>query len=184
MLFQLNASNVYSKTSLCAFFPSYSADTIPPFNRCCLSCEFNCGYVDVSFSHNMQYFLLYCKGEHPQSCLSEPRLSLSWACDRIRNTYTTLADKPAAAHLWLATDVNISSVGSVQLPARSIRRMKMTPWGSRCTQVCSTFVVLLRDALLLFSLCPFGCDTWAQRCGFCGRLCEGRKPPVACFSVN
>lgn len=43
--------------------PSHSADTIPPFNRCCLSCEFNCGYVDVSFSHNMQYFLLYCKGE-------------------------------------------------------------------------------------------------------------------------
>ncbi|KAM3603816.1 uncharacterized protein V6R79_002545 [Siganus canaliculatus] len=40
----------------------YSADTIPPFNRCCLSCEFNCGYVDVSFSHNMRYFLLYCKG--------------------------------------------------------------------------------------------------------------------------
>ncbi|TKS79800.1 Dipeptidyl aminopeptidase-like protein 6 DPPX [Collichthys lucidus] len=39
----------------------YSADTIPPFNRCCLSCEFNCGYVDVSFSHDMQYFLLYCK---------------------------------------------------------------------------------------------------------------------------
>uniref|UniRef100_A0A7N8XED7 Dipeptidyl-peptidase 6b n=1 Tax=Mastacembelus armatus TaxID=205130 RepID=A0A7N8XED7_9TELE len=44
----------------------YSADTIPPFNRCCLSCEFKCGYVDVSFSHNMQYFLLNCKGEHPQ----------------------------------------------------------------------------------------------------------------------
>uniref|UniRef100_A0A8D3BFQ1 Dipeptidyl-peptidase 6b n=1 Tax=Scophthalmus maximus TaxID=52904 RepID=A0A8D3BFQ1_SCOMX len=41
----------------------YSADTIPPFNRCCLSCEFKCGYVDVSFSHNMQYFLLNCKGE-------------------------------------------------------------------------------------------------------------------------
>ncbi|XP_069366743.1 A-type potassium channel modulatory protein DPP6-like isoform X4 [Paralichthys olivaceus] len=40
----------------------YSADTIPPFNRCCLSCEFKCGYVDVSFSHNMQYFLLNCKG--------------------------------------------------------------------------------------------------------------------------
>uniref|UniRef100_A0A3P9J962 Dipeptidyl-peptidase 6b n=1 Tax=Oryzias latipes TaxID=8090 RepID=A0A3P9J962_ORYLA len=38
------------------------ADTIPPFNRCCLSCEFKCGYVDVSFSHNMQYFLLNCKG--------------------------------------------------------------------------------------------------------------------------
>ncbi|XP_051272821.1 dipeptidyl aminopeptidase-like protein 6 isoform X1 [Dicentrarchus labrax] len=45
----------------------YSADTIPPFNRCCLSCEFNCGYVDVSFSHNMQYFLLYCKGPNVPS---------------------------------------------------------------------------------------------------------------------
>ncbi|XP_020779652.1 dipeptidyl aminopeptidase-like protein 6b [Boleophthalmus pectinirostris] len=40
----------------------YSADTIPPFNRCCLSCEFKCGYVDVSFSHDMSYFLLNCKG--------------------------------------------------------------------------------------------------------------------------
>ncbi|XP_034038703.1 dipeptidyl aminopeptidase-like protein 6 isoform X3 [Thalassophryne amazonica] len=40
----------------------YSADTIPPFNRCCLSCEFKCGYVDVSFSHHMKYFLLHCKG--------------------------------------------------------------------------------------------------------------------------
>uniref|UniRef100_A0AAX7VA59 Dipeptidyl-peptidase 6b n=1 Tax=Astatotilapia calliptera TaxID=8154 RepID=A0AAX7VA59_ASTCA len=25
----------------------YSADTIAPFNRCCLSCEFKCGYMDV-----------------------------------------------------------------------------------------------------------------------------------------
>uniref|UniRef100_A0A667ZT32 Dipeptidyl-peptidase 6b n=1 Tax=Myripristis murdjan TaxID=586833 RepID=A0A667ZT32_9TELE len=41
----------------------YSADTIPPFNRRCLSCEFKCGYVDGSFSHNMRYFLLNCKGE-------------------------------------------------------------------------------------------------------------------------
>uniref|UniRef100_A0A8C6WTA6 Dipeptidyl-peptidase 6b n=1 Tax=Neogobius melanostomus TaxID=47308 RepID=A0A8C6WTA6_9GOBI len=40
----------------------YSADTIPPFNRCCLSCEFKCGYVDVAFSHDMSYFLLNCKG--------------------------------------------------------------------------------------------------------------------------
>uniref|UniRef100_A0A669F1U9 Dipeptidyl-peptidase 6b n=1 Tax=Oreochromis niloticus TaxID=8128 RepID=A0A669F1U9_ORENI len=40
----------------------YSADTIAPFNRCCLSCEFKCGYMDVSFSHDMQYFLLNCKG--------------------------------------------------------------------------------------------------------------------------
>uniref|UniRef100_A0A1A8RX00 Dipeptidyl-peptidase 6b n=2 Tax=Nothobranchius rachovii TaxID=451742 RepID=A0A1A8RX00_9TELE len=40
----------------------YSADTIHHFNRCCLSCEFKCGYVDVSFSHNMKYFLLSCKG--------------------------------------------------------------------------------------------------------------------------
>ncbi|CAB1317411.1 unnamed protein product [Coregonus sp. 'balchen'] len=40
----------------------YSADTNGPFNRRCLSCEFKCGYVDGSFSHNMQYFLLNCKG--------------------------------------------------------------------------------------------------------------------------
>nr|XP_015812359.2 dipeptidyl aminopeptidase-like protein 6 isoform X2 [Nothobranchius furzeri] len=40
----------------------YSADTIHHFNRCCLSCDFKCGYVDVSFSHNMKYFLLSCKG--------------------------------------------------------------------------------------------------------------------------
>ncbi|CAL8279965.1 unnamed protein product [Lota lota] len=40
----------------------YSADTIPPFNRRCLSCDYKCGYVDGSFSHNMKYFLLNCKG--------------------------------------------------------------------------------------------------------------------------
>uniref|UniRef100_A0A8D0D5Z1 Dipeptidyl-peptidase 6b n=1 Tax=Sander lucioperca TaxID=283035 RepID=A0A8D0D5Z1_SANLU len=48
----------------------YSADTIPPFNRCCLSCEFKCGYVEVSFSPNMQYFLLNCKGEDCNTCLN------------------------------------------------------------------------------------------------------------------
>ncbi|KAM6948501.1 A-type potassium channel modulatory protein DPP6-like [Aplochiton taeniatus] len=40
----------------------YSADTVPPFNRRCLSCDFKCGYVDGSFSHGMEYFLLNCKG--------------------------------------------------------------------------------------------------------------------------
>uniref|UniRef100_A0A8C7K4F0 Dipeptidyl-peptidase 6b n=1 Tax=Oncorhynchus kisutch TaxID=8019 RepID=A0A8C7K4F0_ONCKI len=40
----------------------YSADTKGPFNRRCLSCEFKCGYVEGSFSHNIQYFLLNCKG--------------------------------------------------------------------------------------------------------------------------
>ncbi|KAJ3595358.1 hypothetical protein NHX12_004662, partial [Muraenolepis orangiensis] len=40
----------------------YSADTISPFNRRCLSCGYKCGYVDGSFSHNMHYFLLNCKG--------------------------------------------------------------------------------------------------------------------------
>uniref|UniRef100_A0A8C7G7T2 Dipeptidyl-peptidase 6b n=1 Tax=Oncorhynchus kisutch TaxID=8019 RepID=A0A8C7G7T2_ONCKI len=50
----------------------YSADTNGPFNRCCLSCEFKCGYVDGSFSHNMQYFLLNCKGDcHSDSTVSE-----------------------------------------------------------------------------------------------------------------
>jgi len=41
----------------------HSASIVSPFNRRCLSCEFKCGYVDVSFSHNMKYFLLNCKGE-------------------------------------------------------------------------------------------------------------------------
>uniref|UniRef100_A0A8C8JLI5 Dipeptidyl-peptidase 6b n=1 Tax=Oncorhynchus tshawytscha TaxID=74940 RepID=A0A8C8JLI5_ONCTS len=39
------------------------ADTKGPFNRRCLSCEFKCGYVEGSFSHNIQYFLLNCKGD-------------------------------------------------------------------------------------------------------------------------
>ncbi|XP_030623298.1 dipeptidyl aminopeptidase-like protein 6 isoform X2 [Chanos chanos] len=42
----------------------YSADTVGSFNRRCLSCDFTggCGYVSGSFSHNMSYFLLSCKG--------------------------------------------------------------------------------------------------------------------------
>ncbi|XP_042164419.1 dipeptidyl aminopeptidase-like protein 6 isoform X2 [Oncorhynchus tshawytscha] len=42
----------------------YSADTVGPFNRRCLSCDFyeSCGYVTGSFSHNMSLFLLSCKG--------------------------------------------------------------------------------------------------------------------------
>ncbi|XP_046879919.1 LOW QUALITY PROTEIN: dipeptidyl aminopeptidase-like protein 6 [Hypomesus transpacificus] len=42
----------------------YSADTVGPFNRRCLSCDFSddCGYVSGSFSHNMSYFLLSCQG--------------------------------------------------------------------------------------------------------------------------
>ncbi|XP_051970839.1 dipeptidyl aminopeptidase-like protein 6 isoform X2 [Xyrauchen texanus] len=42
----------------------YSADTVGTFNRRCLSCDFtdSCGYVRGSFSHNMDYFLLNCKG--------------------------------------------------------------------------------------------------------------------------
>ncbi|XP_051538416.1 dipeptidyl aminopeptidase-like protein 6 isoform X2 [Myxocyprinus asiaticus] len=42
----------------------YSADTVGTFNRRCLSCDFtdSCGYVSGSFSHNMDYFLLNCKG--------------------------------------------------------------------------------------------------------------------------
>ncbi|XP_062338487.1 dipeptidyl aminopeptidase-like protein 6 isoform X3 [Osmerus eperlanus] len=40
----------------------YSADTIGPFNRRCVSCEFKCGFVDGAFSHDMRYFLLNCKG--------------------------------------------------------------------------------------------------------------------------
>ncbi|XP_076026583.1 A-type potassium channel modulatory protein DPP6-like [Genypterus blacodes] len=42
----------------------YSADTVGPFNRRCLSCDFSdsCGYVTGSFCHNMSYFLLHCQG--------------------------------------------------------------------------------------------------------------------------
>ncbi|XP_076827354.1 A-type potassium channel modulatory protein DPP6 isoform X1 [Brachyhypopomus gauderio] len=42
----------------------YSADTVGPFNRRCLSCDFadSCGYVSGHFSHDMTYFLLNCKG--------------------------------------------------------------------------------------------------------------------------
>uniref|UniRef100_A0A8C7RPI5 A-type potassium channel modulatory protein DPP6 n=1 Tax=Oncorhynchus mykiss TaxID=8022 RepID=A0A8C7RPI5_ONCMY len=42
----------------------YSADTVGPFNRRCLSCDFyeGCGYVRGSFSHSMSLFLLSCKG--------------------------------------------------------------------------------------------------------------------------
>uniref|UniRef100_A0AAX7SW96 Dipeptidyl-peptidase 6b n=1 Tax=Astatotilapia calliptera TaxID=8154 RepID=A0AAX7SW96_ASTCA len=53
----------------------YSADTIAPFNRCCLSCEFKCGYMDVSFSHDMQYFLLNCKGEQVFDVETNKRLN-------------------------------------------------------------------------------------------------------------
>ncbi|KAI4882780.1 hypothetical protein NFI96_002386 [Prochilodus magdalenae] len=43
---------------------SFCADTVGPFNRRCLSCDFSdsCGYVSGSFSHDMAYFLLSCKG--------------------------------------------------------------------------------------------------------------------------
>ncbi|KAJ8010672.1 hypothetical protein DPEC_G00077540 [Dallia pectoralis] len=42
----------------------YSADTVGPFNRRCLSCDFyeGCGYVSSSFSYDMSLFLLSCKG--------------------------------------------------------------------------------------------------------------------------
>uniref|UniRef100_A0A3Q2XEI1 Dipeptidyl-peptidase 6b n=1 Tax=Hippocampus comes TaxID=109280 RepID=A0A3Q2XEI1_HIPCM len=62
----------------------YSTDTIPPFNRCCLSCQFKCGYVDVSFSHNMQYFLLSCKGESP------PKLLDVETNERVNITYNNM----------------------------------------------------------------------------------------------
>ncbi|XP_072432337.1 A-type potassium channel modulatory protein DPP6 isoform X3 [Chiloscyllium punctatum] len=42
----------------------YSAETNGTFNRRCLSCDLipNCTYFSASFSHNMRYFLLNCKG--------------------------------------------------------------------------------------------------------------------------
>ncbi|XP_048868041.1 dipeptidyl aminopeptidase-like protein 6 isoform X3 [Brienomyrus brachyistius] len=41
----------------------YSADTTGQFNKGCLSCNLPaCGYVTASFSRDMQYFLLSCRG--------------------------------------------------------------------------------------------------------------------------
>uniref|UniRef100_UPI0037E9B1F4 dipeptidyl-peptidase 6 n=1 Tax=Semicossyphus pulcher TaxID=241346 RepID=UPI0037E9B1F4 len=73
----------------------YSADTIPPFNRCCLSCEFVCGYVDVSFSHNMHYFLLNCKGPNVPSVAiyrtkDKQKLLDVERNERVNNTYNNM----------------------------------------------------------------------------------------------
>ncbi|KAM6953225.1 A-type potassium channel modulatory protein DPP6 [Aplochiton taeniatus] len=42
----------------------YSAETVGPFNRRCLSCDFidGCSYISGSFSHNISHFLLRCQG--------------------------------------------------------------------------------------------------------------------------
>ncbi|XP_024136250.1 dipeptidyl aminopeptidase-like protein 6 [Oryzias melastigma] len=42
----------------------YSADTFGSFNRRCLTCGLpsGCGYISGSFSYNMSYFLLRCRG--------------------------------------------------------------------------------------------------------------------------
>ncbi|XP_060778554.1 dipeptidyl aminopeptidase-like protein 6 isoform X2 [Neoarius graeffei] len=42
----------------------YSAETVGSFTRLCLSCGVSdtCGFVSSSFSHNMTFFLLHCKG--------------------------------------------------------------------------------------------------------------------------
>ncbi|XP_053739390.1 dipeptidyl aminopeptidase-like protein 6 isoform X3 [Synchiropus splendidus] len=73
----------------------YSADTIPPFNRCCLSCEFKCGYVDVSFSHDMRFFLLHCKGPDIPSVAAyrtedKQKLFDIEVNERVNNTYNNM----------------------------------------------------------------------------------------------
>ncbi|XP_058499708.1 dipeptidyl aminopeptidase-like protein 6 isoform X3 [Solea solea] len=73
----------------------YSADTIPPFNRRCLSCEFKCGYMDVSFSHSMQYFLLNCKGPdvpHVALYSTEDKIKVFdvETNERVNNTYNIM----------------------------------------------------------------------------------------------
>ncbi|XP_061110153.1 dipeptidyl aminopeptidase-like protein 6 isoform X1 [Conger conger] len=76
----------------------YSADTVGPFNRRCISCDFSCGYVSGSFSHDMQYFLLNCKGP------GVPTVSV----------YST-RDKQKLVDLETNEDVN-STLASVQMP--------------------------------------------------------------------
>ncbi|XP_056149185.1 dipeptidyl aminopeptidase-like protein 6 [Lampris incognitus] len=73
----------------------YSADTIPPFNRRCLSCEFRCGYVDGSFSHDMKYFLLNCKGPDVPSVAvysteDKQKLFDLETNERLNNTYHSM----------------------------------------------------------------------------------------------
>uniref|UniRef100_A0AAZ3P4S6 A-type potassium channel modulatory protein DPP6 n=1 Tax=Oncorhynchus tshawytscha TaxID=74940 RepID=A0AAZ3P4S6_ONCTS len=70
----------------------YSADTVGPFNRRCLSCDFyeSCGYVTGSFSHNMSLFLLSCKGGRHRLV----SLSMGW--------FVCLSpSEPLASHFFL-----------------------------------------------------------------------------------
>uniref|UniRef100_A0A8C8MJ13 Dipeptidyl-peptidase 6b n=1 Tax=Oncorhynchus tshawytscha TaxID=74940 RepID=A0A8C8MJ13_ONCTS len=67
----------------------YSADTKGPFNRRCLSCEFKCGYVEGSFSHNIQYFLLNCKGEYCFFHVTAEVLDLE-TNEGVNNTYHSM----------------------------------------------------------------------------------------------
>ncbi|XP_078393194.1 A-type potassium channel modulatory protein DPP6 [Cetorhinus maximus] len=61
----------------------YSAETSGTFNRRCLSCDLipNCTYFSASFSHNMRYFLLYCKGPRV------PRVTVHSTTDRHKKCY-------------------------------------------------------------------------------------------------
>ncbi|XP_043922821.1 dipeptidyl aminopeptidase-like protein 6 [Protopterus annectens] len=56
----------------------YSAETSENFNRQCLSCDLvaNCNYVSASFSLNMDFFLLSCKGP------GVPRVSIHSTSDQ------------------------------------------------------------------------------------------------------
>ncbi|XP_067871122.1 A-type potassium channel modulatory protein DPP6 isoform X2 [Heterodontus francisci] len=56
----------------------YSTETSGTFNRRCLTCDLipNCTYFSASFSHNMRYFLLCCKGP------GVPRVTVHSTSDR------------------------------------------------------------------------------------------------------
>ncbi|XP_053350341.1 dipeptidyl aminopeptidase-like protein 6 [Clarias gariepinus] len=87
----------------------YSAETVAPFTRRCLSCEVTdaCGYLSSSFSHNMAFFLLHCKGP------SVPFVSIYRTKDRQK-----VLDIELNLNLWKAVD-------SMQMPRVEYRKIEV-----------------------------------------------------------
>uniref|UniRef100_A0A3B3B3M3 A-type potassium channel modulatory protein DPP6 n=1 Tax=Oryzias melastigma TaxID=30732 RepID=A0A3B3B3M3_ORYME len=59
-------SGDWDVTQVLAYNEDNHADTFGSFNRRCLTCGLpsGCGYISGSFSYNMSYFLLRCRGNH------------------------------------------------------------------------------------------------------------------------
>uniref|UniRef100_A0A674E3N6 Dipeptidyl-peptidase 6b n=1 Tax=Salmo trutta TaxID=8032 RepID=A0A674E3N6_SALTR len=112
----------------------YSADTKGPFNRRCLSCEFKCGYVDGSFSHNMQYFLLNCKGEYYFFHVTAEVLDLE-TNEGVNNTYHNM-QMPKVEYETITIDDYSRYPSMVHLSAFFMMTLYMdgTPGGQMVTE--------------------------------------------------